>query len=61
MCIYMYFSKLLCSCVTEEPSLNGRIFYPPGFKSSNQYPVLMSVYGGPYSQQVSTDQSDWLG
>jgi dipeptidyl aminopeptidase/acylaminoacyl peptidase len=35
------------------PSLNGQMMYPPGFKSSHQYPLLVYVYGGPYSQQVA--------
>ena len=40
-------------CYVDEPSLNGRMMYPPGFTRDNNYPVLVYVYGGPYSQQVS--------
>ena len=37
----------------EGPSLNGQLMLPPDFHQSRQYPVLVYVYGGPYSQQVS--------
>jgi hypothetical protein len=35
--------------------LNAMFIYPPGFdaKAKTKYPVLMHVYGGPNSQQVS--------
>jgi dipeptidyl aminopeptidase/acylaminoacyl peptidase len=36
-----------------EPSLSGQVMLPPGFRESRQYPVLVYVYGGPYSQQVA--------
>jgi dipeptidyl aminopeptidase/acylaminoacyl peptidase len=38
---------------TEGPSLNGQLMLPPDFHQSRQYPVLVYVYGGPYSQQVA--------
>ncbi|KAJ2998634.1 hypothetical protein HDV02_004264 [Globomyces sp. JEL0801] len=33
--------------------MNAKIIYPPHFNVSKQYPVLMNVYGGPNSQQVT--------
>ena len=37
----------------DDPSLNGQLMLPPDFRETRQYPVLVYVYGGPYSQQVS--------
>ena len=35
-----------------------RLIYPPDFKMTEKYPVLVYVYGGPHSQHV---QNSWLG
>lgn len=44
----------LFSFVTEEGvSINGSIIKPLNFDPSKKYPVLMHVYGGPGSQEVS--------
>jgi len=39
----------------DGTTLNAMFIYPPGFnaKAATKYPVLMHVYGGPNSQQVS--------
>ncbi|WP_423149614.1 S9 family peptidase [Rubrolithibacter danxiaensis] len=38
---------------SEGISLNGYMIKPPAFNGSKKYPVLMYVYGGPGSQNVS--------
>jgi dipeptidyl-peptidase-4 len=38
--------------------LNCRMFFPPAFDSTKQYPVLMYMYGGPHLQMVT---NSWLG
>jgi dipeptidyl-peptidase-4 len=38
--------------------LNYRMFYPPAFDSTRQYPVLVYLYGGPHAQMVT---NSWLG
>ena len=38
---------------TGAPALNGIMLQPPDFDSSEHYPVLVYVYGGPNSQTVS--------
>ena len=38
--------------VAEGPELTGKMLTPPGFNPSQQYPVLVYVYGGPNSQVV---------
>lgn len=43
---------------TEGVELNGWMMRPQGFDSTKQYPVLMTQYSGPNSQQV-VDQ--WMG
>lgn len=45
------------SLSSGEPSLSGQMMFPPGFKSSGRYPVLVYVYGGPDSQLVSSVSS----
>ena len=42
----------------EKVKLNGWMIKPANFYPQGKYPVLMFVYGGPGSQQV-TDQ--WKG
>eukprot|EP01006_Ploeotia_vitrea_P030319 TRINITY_DN62775_c0_g1_i1.p1 TRINITY_DN62775_c0_g1~~TRINITY_DN62775_c0_g1_i1.p1 ORF type:complete len:838 (-),score=74.57 TRINITY_DN62775_c0_g1_i1:697-2844(-) len=50
-----------------KTALNGEIWYPETFDSSLQYPVLVHVYGGPGSQEVTekfrsvTDWKTYLG
>lgn len=44
--------------VADSILLNAFVLYPPKFDSTNQYPVLMHVYGGPNSQQVL---DNWKG
>jgi dipeptidyl-peptidase-4 len=38
--------------------LNYRMFYPPQFDSTKQYPVIVYLYGGPHVQLVT---NSWLG
>ncbi|RMD68795.1 MAG: S9 family peptidase, partial [Bacteroidetes bacterium] len=38
---------------SEGVALNGWMIKPPAFDATKQYPVLMYVYGGPGSQQVT--------
>ncbi len=38
---------------TEKVDLNGWMIKPRGFQANRRYPVLMFVYGGPGSQQVT--------
>ncbi len=38
---------------SEGVTLNGWMIKPPAFDATKQYPVLMYVYGGPGSQQVT--------
>ncbi len=49
------FSTITCS---DSIELNAFFLYPPDFDSTQQYPVLMHVYGGPNSQQVV---NNWKG
>lgn len=42
----------------DGSSLNAFAIYPPNFDSSKTYPVLMYVYGGPGSQEVT---DGWMG
>lgn len=44
--------------VADTVLLNAYILYPPDFDSSQVYPLLMHVYGGPNSQQVV---DNWKG
>ncbi|NBB88645.1 MAG: prolyl oligopeptidase family serine peptidase [Bacteroidetes bacterium] len=44
--------------VADTVLLNGYILYPQDFDSSQVYPLLMHVYGGPNSQQVV---DNWKG
>ena len=44
---------LLVTDPADGPKLYGRIMYPPFFSVEKKYPVLVYVYGGPYSQMVS--------
>jgi dipeptidyl-peptidase-4 len=43
---------------SDSVNLNAFFLYPPDFDSTQQYPVLMHVYGGPNSQQVV---NNWKG
>ena len=44
-------SVCVCVCI-DGPLLYARVLYPPNFSTSQSYPVLFYVYGGPYSQMV---------
>jgi dipeptidyl-peptidase-4 len=39
-------------------TLNCRMFYPPNFDSTQKYPVLVYLYGGPHAQMIT---NSWLG
>ena len=50
--------------VGDSVTLNGYLIKPPDFDSTQQYPLLMYVYGGPGSQMVTnawmSDREGWF-
>lgn len=44
--------ELIHFTTSDGQALDGSMIKPPDFDPSKQYPVLLSVYGGPGSQQV---------
>lgn len=46
--------------VGEDPELNAAIIRPQDFNSLRQYPVIVSVYGGPHAQTVVNNSGRYL-
>jgi dipeptidyl-peptidase-4 len=54
------FKEFFTFKTTEGVELNGYMIKPPGFSKKKKYPVLMTQYSGPNSQEVSdTWGLDW--
>ena len=52
--------RVLTTCPGDSATLNGYIIYPPHFDASKRYPLIMSHYGGPGSQEVRNRwELDW--
>lgn len=50
---YGFTTRELIQVPTKDVSLNGWMLKPADFDANKKYPVLMYVYGGPGSQEVS--------
>ncbi len=51
-------TKIFTLYPDTTPELYCRLITPPGFDSTNKYPAIVYVYGGPHAQLVT---DSWLG